>query len=401
MVNPVAPRRPKPADRALRALVVGQTVIGTASWAAFIAILATASYKFHAQPLYMSAIALAWASPGLLFSPLIGRSIDTFGPRRVGCIATGCSIVISGAFVAVPSPAVLWCLTLVAGLARAFAQTAVDSMPSHMAGEVEAVTTSIWLGFATSVPILLGPVIAAGAIAVSGVPSIFVFNVVTYLVGLAIIVRLHTERPTSVDEDPEANNAGMALRGTVHVLAITLVVWISYGAFSPLEVLYVRSVLGRPASSYATIDVFFGVGILAATLIIRWKPGLLSRSSFVAVSAVLVGLTEGLYIGTRIYPIALAGVALWGIAVGFFGPACRVLILQRTPRTAHGRAMAKWRAVQSFGGLAPPVASGAIASQIGIQATLLGFSSAVVVAGLVMSAVERRVASRSGAYQAV
>jgi MFS family permease len=401
MVNQAAPPRHRSARRALRALVVGQTVIGTASWAALIAILSTASYKFHAQPLYMSAIALAWASPALLFNPLIGRSIDTFGPRRVGCIATACSIVVSGAFVFVASPAVLWSLTLVAGLARAFAQTAIDSMPSHMAGEVEAVTTSIWLGFATSVPVVVGPVIAAGAIAVSGVPSIFLLNAVTYGLGLAIIARLHTEPPTAGGEDRKANKAGMAWRGTVLVLALTLVVWISYGAFSPLEVLYVRSVLGRPASSYATIDVFFGVGLVAATLIIRWRPGLLSRPSFVAASAVLVGLTEGLYIGTGVYPVAVVGAALWGIAVGFFGPACRALILERTPRSAHGRAMARWRAVQSFGGLAPPVASGAIASQIGIQGTLLGFASAVVLAGLVMSAVERHRAARSGTCQPV
>jgi MFS family permease len=391
MVNQMTTQSDGSPTRALRTLVFGQSVIGTASWAAFIAIQLTASYKFDGDPLYMSVIALAWASPALLFSPMIGRTIDSYGPRRVGCIATIASMVASGAFVFVASPVVLWSVTLLAGLARAFAQTAIDSMPSHLASGDEPITTSIWLGFATSIPVVAGPLVAAGAIALSGISSVFLINVVIYGLGLAIILRLRTAPPTLVSESSDDHpSRNTALPGAFLVLGVTLVVWVSYGAFSPLEVLYVRTILDEPPSSYATIDVFFGAGLILATLIIRWKPRLLSGASFLPTSVILVGITEGLYIGTTVFPIAVVGSTLWGVAVGFFGPACRVLILERTPRSEHGRAMAKWRAVQSFGGLVPPVVSGLIASQVGIQPTLLGFASAVVVSGLLVIAIERR-----------
>jgi MFS family permease len=377
--------------RALRTLVFGQSVIGTASWAAFIAIQSTASYKFDADPLYMAAIALAWASPALLCSPVIGRAVDSYGPRRVGCIATIASIVASGTFVFVASPVVLWSVTLLAGVARGFAQTAIDSMPSHLASGVKPITTSIWLGFATSIPVVAGPIVAAGAIALSGISCVFLINVLTYGIGLAIILRLRTAPPTQVIESSDDRpSPSTALPGAFFVLGVTLVVWVSYGAFSPLEVLYVRTVLNKPPSSFATIDVFFGAGLILATLIIRWKPQLLSQTSFPPASVILVGITEGLYIGTPVFPIAVVGSALWGIGVGFFGPACRVLILERTPRSEHGRAMAKWRAVQSFGGLVPPVVSGVIASQVGIQPTLLGFAAVVVISGLFVIATGRR-----------
>ncbi|MFI5779576.1 MFS transporter [Nocardia sp. NPDC051570] len=372
-------------------MVFGQSAIGTASWAALIAIQSAASYKFNADPLYMSAIALAWASPTLLFSPVIGRAIDSYGPRRVACIAAIANIVVSCAFVFVASLPVLFAVTLLAGGARAFAQTAIDSMPSHLADGVEPVTASIWLGFATSIPVVAGPIVAASALAVVGISGIFLINVGTYALGLVIILRLRTTRITLSSQGSDNRSAHTAgFRDALLVLGVTLAVWASYGAFSPLEVLYVRLVLNEPATSYAIIDVFFGAGLILATLVIRWKSWLLSQAYFLQFSVVLVGITECIYIGTNTFAIAIVGSTLWGIAVGLFGPACRVLILQRTPRSEHGRAMARWRAVQSFGGLIPPVASGAIASRVGIQPTLLGFASAVVVVGLFVAALERR-----------
>lgn len=374
--------------RALQLLVIGQAVIGTAAWATLIAVQTKASYDLGEGPLYLSAVALAWGAPTLVLSPLVGRAIDSAGPRVVGLVGTVVSIVASlGLIVMSSSPLLLWAVTLVGGVARAFTQPAVDSMPSRLPGGVEQVKASIWLGFATSVPIVAGPAFAAMFIAAGGTTSAFVFNTFAYLLGLLIFVRLRTVPLDDVagaegEAEPRGARAWRGREVSI-ILGMTLVVWISYGAFSPLEVLYVQKVLDQPASTFAAIEIVFGAGLLASTFAIARFDWLLSHRRTLPLAVLFVGAAEVLYIATDQVALAFAGVCCWGLAAGVFGPACRLVLLNRTPAEYHGRAMASWRGIQSFGSLAPPVVSGALASVVGIQPTLVGFAAVVLATGLV------------------
>lgn len=382
----VAPRR---RITHLQTLVIGQILIGIASWSALIAIQTKASYQFHQGAFYLAFTAMAWGAPTILLSPLIGRAIDSRGPRTIGVVAGAVSVAASIGLALTGGPGTLWAMTLVSGVARAFAQPAVDAMPSWLPGPSEHVKSSVWLGFATSIPIIAGPALAATCIAVwNSTTSAFAINAVAYLLGGSVFLLLRlTRTPAPRDRNAAPRGPRMAallgnwgLRVTV---VLTLFVWISYGAFSPLEILYVKSVLREPAGIFATIEIVFGSGLLVASLIIARYDTLLNHRMFLPVSVVLVGAGEVLYVSTDRLPVAYAGVCLWGVAAGLFGPSCRLALLRGTPTEQHGRAMALWRAVQSFGTLAPPTVSGLIAGFAGIQPTLIGIGALVVVIGAI------------------
>lgn len=390
-----APRRVTP----LQTLVIGQIMIGTASWAALIAVQTKASYELHQQALFLAAVAMAWGAPTILLSPLVGKAIDSRGPRTVGIAATLVSAVASLGLVLTDGPAPLWAMTLLSGIARAFAQPAADAMPSWLPGPAEHVKSSVWLGFATSVPMIAGPALAATLVATWGTASAFTANAIAFLIGGSVFVLLRLDRTPGRPEGQQDSTAAADGSGSMRALlahpglrvtiALTLIVWISYGALTPLEILYIKSVLHEPAGTFATIEMVFGAGLLAATLLIARHSKLLSLRFFLPLSVLLVGAGQVLYSATHSLTFAYLGVGLWGLAAGLFGPACRLSLLEGTPTEQHGRAMALWRAVQSFGNLAPPTVAGVAAHFAGIQPTIVAIGSLVVITGAVACALTR------------
>lgn len=87
---------------------------------------------------------------------------------------------------------------------------------------------------------------------------------------------------------------------------------------------------------------------------------LVVRRWFFVMTVVLVGAGESLFASSHSVGMAFAAISLWGMAAGLFNPASRIAFLKAAPAEMHGRAMGLWRAVQSFGSLAPrflPVSS--------------------------------------------
>ncbi|WP_239571972.1 MFS transporter [Streptomyces sp. G44] len=370
----------------LHKLVLGQSLIGIAYWALLIVIESKATFTLREDAAYMAAIAVAWGGPSVLLSHPVGRIIDAVGPRTVGIVASGAAVVTTLAMIVTDTAALLWAVTLASGVARAFAQPAADAMPSWLPGRVEHVTSSIWMGFATSLPFIAGPTTAAVCIALWGTVAAFGVIAAVSLVGGLVFVSLGaTVRPA-----PEGAGSKIGARvlmasfAVAVALVLTLVTSLANGAFRPLEPLYVREVLDRPAATFATIEVIFGIGLLGATFfMLRWKH-LLDHARFLPASVVLIAVGEAVYIGTDRVPVAFAGVFVWGVAVGLFGPACRIALLRGVASEHHGRAMALWRAIQATGSLVAPAVSGLIAAVVGIQAILLAVSALVGVSGAVV-----------------
>ncbi|MFF8955200.1 MFS transporter [Streptomyces sp. NPDC014894] len=379
----------------LHILVVGQIFIGTASWAALIAVQTEATYELHQKALFMAAVTMAWGAPTILLSPLVGRVIDSRGPRVVGIVSTLVSALAMTGLIFTTGPATLWVMTFISGIARAFAQPAADSMPSWLPGPAEHVKSSVWLGFAASVPMIAGPGLAAILVAAWGTTSAFIATAVAFLLGGSVFVLLRLARVPGQTESAETGQGPKGMRGLLahpglrFTILLTLIVWISYGSLAPLEILYIKDVLGEPVATFATIEMVYGTGLLAATLFIARFDALLTSRHVLPVSVLLVGGGQVLYSATHSLTIAYIGVGLWGVANGVFNPACRVTLLTRTPVEQHGRAMALWRAVQSFGSLAPPTAAGAVAHFAGVQPTIIAVGGLVAITGVVACAMNR------------
>ncbi len=88
------------------------------------------------------------------------------------------------------------------------------------------------------------------------------------------------------------------------------------GAFSVVEPLYARHVLGRPPSQFALFEAAIGIGAIMTGLALpraRGRlPGTGTERKALAAGAIGYGLAAALFTGTTWVPAAYLGAFAWG-----------------------------------------------------------------------------------------
>ncbi|MCX4967275.1 MFS transporter [Streptomyces sp. NBC_00654] len=371
-----------------------QLTMGTAWWMALVANQARATYELGATELYLALVATVWGAPTILLGPWVGRLADLYSPAVVGAVST--AVGIGGAVGLAVADSAPWLLVaaLTSGVARAVTQVAIDALPSRVLGSNQEVRSSILLGFASSVPIVAGPSLAAVMLANWGSNSAQWANAAVHLIGFAVFCVLRVDVPSRGRD--RGTGAGSRRRSLFRdpslreALVLTGVVWVSLGWIGPLEILFVNEVLSEPAETYAALQVAFGVALLAATYVMSKGKALAVRRWFFVMTVVLVGVGESLFASSRSVGMAFVAISLWGMAAGLFNPASRIAFLKAAPVEMHGRAMGLWRAVQSFGSLAPPILAGVVAHACGLRTAMLGMGVCTLLATAVVLGISAR-----------
>lgn len=371
---------------ALLPVVSGQLLVGTAQWATLLGVLNYASYVLHVGAFAIGVAGLAWGAPPAVSGALVGRLIDARGPRTVAASAGVFVVAVSLGLALLPGWYVLLVLLVLAGMSWALIRPAIDAMPSWLPQRIDHGTSSVWLTFGSTAPVVLGPLVTAAILGVSGPADVFSVSAVMYAAAVLLLLRTRARHRPAADAPP-AGQAAAAQRvrrvpAARLVLDTSLIVWISYGCFSVLEILYVRDVLGSPMWVFIVLQVLFAVGGLATNLGLSRIPSLLGRPGALVAAVLLTGFAEMLYVISSRFFIAACGVALWGAATAVFSPVCRVRLLNATPAERHGAAMAAWRQGQAVGSVLPPLVAGSIAQLVGIQVTLIGAAGLVVITGV-------------------
>lgn len=368
----VAVERPRAGSRVLVAMVVCQLLVGTGFWAVLLASQGSATYHLAADPIYLSLLAIAWGLPSVVLSVPVGRLIDAHGPRVVGSVGSLGGVLATAGVAIGTGRSWLLVLVLVNGAGRALVQPAIDAAPSWVPEPIEQSTASVWLGFAGNLPFIIGPAVGALLLSAGGVGSVFSFNAAVCLVAGAVLwrtaIRTPTAGPTHVKRGEFSGG-----RAVWWPLGLNLAVWISYGCFTVLEILYVKDVLVAPIAVFALLQGVFGAGLMVTSSVITKVQSILLRRSILECTALCIAAAEVLYVGTRSIDVAVAGAFLWGVAAAVFGPACRTALLGALPVGQHGRAMALWRGSQSAGSLLPPLVIGFLIhwTGLGVQPMLI------------------------------
>jgi predicted MFS family arabinose efflux permease len=289
------------------------------------------------------------------------------------------------------------------GLAKAFAQPASDTLPPRLVDDKDLLAANAILGAGSESAIVFGPLVAALAIAAWGLKGAFFVDAATYAFGIAVVLplRLRTlhERPAERTRLRTEIAEGLRIVREQEVLKFTLVlstmVFLTWGAYVVVEPIYVRDVLGKPASFFAALQTAFGVGLVATGLLMPKLGDRVAGPRALSMSVVLSGLTAALYVGTRIPAVAMVGVFLWGVDVAFFSAPSRTLLQRNAPPEAHGRVLALYRTTHSVSDVAALPLAGLAAGLVGVQATALTMASFAFVAGLVGYRVAGHVVSRA------
>ncbi len=373
------------------------------SWATIVAIWGYAAYEYDASAGDVSLFGVAFALPGVLIGPVTGTVIDRLGPKPTLAVAKVIGVVASLALLAADDFRTLALLSALHGVSMALSFPALQSMPPRLVDEAHLARTNALVSLTDELALVLGPVAAGVGIAAFGFRGAFVFDALTYGLGLVVLplVRLRPlSRAVGGGDDGGGDGGGDprvglrdALEGwrlIVHsgvlrrTVACTFAVHLLYGMALLAEPLYVRDVLERSEEVFAALQTAFGVCLVAGGLLAAKIGERLASFGWVAFGVGTSGLTAIAYLGTPWVLVAFVGVALWGVATAVISGPSRTVLQRSSPPRAHGRVLSADYVAASSAELVGIGIAGVLVGAFGVPWSILalGLSVSTVAAWL-------------------
>ncbi len=391
----------RPSSPRVAGFLAAEALSAIGSWATIVAIWGYAAYEYDATPAEVSLFGIAFSVPGVLLGPLSGAVVDRLGPKATLGLAKVIGIVASLALLTADDFRTLALLSALHGIASAFSHPALQSMPPRLVDDEHLARTNALVSLTDELAIVFGPVAAGIGIAAFGFRGAFVFDAVTYALGLCVlpIVTLRAARTSDLDEVAAPTRFRDALAGwhlvarsgrLRRIVACTFAVHLLYGMALLAEPLYVRDVLERSESVFAALQTAFGIclvvgGILAARLGER-----LAAFGWVTLGVGGSAVTAIVYLGTPFVVVAFIGVGLWGVATAVIGGPSRTLLQRASPEHAHGRVLAADLVAGSSAELLGVAVAGLLVGAFGVPWSILTLGLLVASTAAVLQRADQR-----------
>jgi len=338
------------------------------------------------NPFDLGLVAAAQFVP-VLFLGLFGGVIADALPKKRTLIAAQ-AVMMSLAFVlwavtaaGVVTVPMIIAIALLLGCANAVDMPVRQSFVVEMVGR-EDVANAVALNSAMfNAARIVGPAVAGITIAVVGIAPAFLLNGLSFVAVIGALLAMRDVELRRVEHGPTPRSAGAVLdnlveglryvRRTPLVLLPVLVVGGVSAAgmnFSVIFPAFVRDDLGGGAAAYGLLMAAFGVGSLVAALHLAARGR--ARPWAIVGGALLLGIAE-----IAMAPVRILGVAAaLGFAAGYGAITMAAngnsTIQVSVPDALRGRVMSVYTTV--FVGSTPVggLAAGALASTIGVSATI-------------------------------
>ena len=275
-------------------------------------------------------------------------------------------------------------------------------MPPRLVDDEHLARTNALVSLTDELAIVLGPVAAGVGIAAFGFRGAFVFDAVTYALGLAVLpmVRLRpvrtaatTRRPTRCGSATRSRVGGSIARNGLlrRVVACTFAVHLLYGTALLAEPLYVRDILERSESVFAALQTAFGICLVAGGLLAARLGERLASFGWVAARRrAAPALTAIVYLGTPYVAVAFLGVSLWGVATAVISGPSRTVMQRSSPQRAHGRVLSADIVAGSAAELTGVAVAGVLVGAFGVPWSILGLGLGVTTAAVALQVANQR-----------
>lgn len=395
-----------PTSPRVAGFLVAEALSAIGSWATIVAIWGYAAYEYDATPAEVSLFGIAFSVPGVLLGPLAGAVIDRIGPKATLAVAKVIGVVASLLLLSADDFRSLAVLSALHGVASTFSHPALQSMPPRLVADEHLARTNALVSLTDELAIVLGPVAAGIGIAAFGFRGAFVFDAVTYALGLAVlpIVRLRAVRHDGTEAGMETARLRDALEGwrlvartgvLRRIVACTFGVHLLYGTALLAEPLYVRDVLERSPSVFAALQTAFGVCLVVGGLLAARLGDRLASFGWVALGVGASGLTAIVYLGTPYVGVAFLGVGLWGVATAVIAGPSRTVLQRSSPERAHGRVLSADHVAGSAAELLGVAVAGVLVGALGVPWTITALGLLVSATATLLFRAERRDAGAS------
>jgi MFS family permease len=332
-------------NRPLRRLLAAwlQSCLGTG--AGYVALLLLTYRHLHTS-WAIAAVLLADFLPAILFGSWFGACADRYSRRRLIAVGNVLQAAAFGGLALAHTAIPIVSLALLAGVGNAMLRPALRSALPVVAGEASQAAAAVydscrWIGMT------LGPLVAAGLFALSGVTLPLALNGLSFLVAAAVMATVPIERSTP--SEAEKSRGGSSLReglaealsapGIAILVACSAGSIIAGGLLNVCEPIFAKHVLHGTDSDYALLVASYGAGMVTASMLVLQRgdqpPTVLLRRYLAALTLTAVGMG-----GSAIAPDVEAAVVAFA-ATGYANALLLVsetqLIQLRVPSSVQGR----------------------------------------------------------------
>ena len=395
-VHPSTPWTPRVAG-----FLAAEALSGVGSFATMIVIWGYAAYEFDATPAQVSMFGLAFSIPGVLLGTVAGAVVDRVGAKATLAFSKVIGIIASLLLLAADDFVTMALLSALHGVASTFSHPAIQSMPPRLVADEHLARTNALVSLTDELAIVLGPAVAGFSIAAFGFRGAFIFDALTYALGLAVlpVVRLRAVAPLPDGAEAPTVRLRDALEGWRIVraapvlrrtVACTVAVFSLYGLALLAEPLYVRDVLERSESVFASLQTTFGLCLVGGGLLAARLGDRLASVRWVAVGVIASGVAAIVYLGTPSVFVAFGGVAFWGVATSAISGPSRTVLQRSSPERVHGRVMAADMLAGNSAMLVGTAVAGPLIGAVGVPWAITGFGLAAASVGAVVLGSDRR-----------
>ncbi len=296
----------------------------------------------------LSVVLLCFSLPAIFTSPLLGRLLDRYQPRKIMLLDNLARGLVIGAI-----PVLYWLdgltlwtlygLALLAGALAPATSVGVGVILPHLVEDAELEQANGWASVSVQFAALAGPALAGLLIAGIGGPPVMLIDAVSFwgmaflLCGLPPIARTPTVDAVTTHRHWWGFGVLLQLKPVRIITALSAVFFLAYGPLEPALPLYSRDVLRAGAAGYGLLWSGFGagalLGLLAIPLAIRYpRPGV----TF-AVIAILWGLLLAPLVLLTNLPLAMLFLGLAGCAWAPYATVETSLVQRLTPAHLRGQ----------------------------------------------------------------
>jgi MFS transporter, DHA3 family, macrolide efflux protein len=370
----------------------------------FVGIWGRAAFEFGASAAELALLMAVFGITGIVGSAVAGPLVDRFGVKRV--FVTG-ELLTAPAVLSLVLPTSMTQLIIgcgVVGLVGTLVGTSTSTFPPFLTADgsrLAAINGA--LEFAGAAALIAGPAVGALIATVGDLRWIFVLDGITSVLSAVIVARLAVRRAAVTSPGVEAaelvggpvetGTGRLGVLGRVstvtgelragftfvyrrtsprYVLAVAMLIWLTFGVFGNLEPLFYREVLGTGPEALGWVNAIFGIGLSAGALAVQRIPDERVTLRLGAMVAVANGLGVIAYTAWADVRVVAVGGAMWGVVLGTHNPILRTLIQRTAPEHLMGRVMGAMTVHNRLGELLPLAFAPLAAVQWGVQAALVG-----------------------------
>ena len=327
------------------------------------------------------AVLFALGIPVCVFVLVAGAMADRHDRRRMLMVTQFAGFVVLAA-----SAATVWVgwasvgsavlLALAFGTVVAFAQPVRGALLPSIVPRANLMHAIVVMTIGINVSMILGPLLAGGAIDLSGVGLAFALQAMLFLVGVFLVGAMHVPAVPHVDRTVRMRaEVAEGLRFTwghreLRALFVLLSVggMLMMGSATALIPKIARDEFGRGARSAGQLFALMGVGMIVTSIVLIRHRHRITRRGLVFMLAMVVGTSIQVLQGlVPSYALLATLMLMWGLSGGFYINLNQTLMQELTPPEKMGRVMAL--STLAHGGLVPFGAfmSSALAGVIGPQ----------------------------------